>query len=175
MSLTLFCGFHICLCISLKQSTSETFLLILYFSNINYLWTTTWIGREHGKPEAFLSFRMNMMGWSLKRWLLHWYPCIAWSVCKDPPQNLTCWSAGDPLQDQTGWSTQLGQAGIPVQVLQPPPPTHCCIPSGGCIQHGWKSQPWSPELSYSHRITTWTRRRKYHDSLWLKAFCVDRK
>lgn len=151
----------------------ETFNLILYFSNLTYLWTTTWLGRQHGKPEAFLCFRMNMMGWYLKRWqwLLYWSPCIAWSTCKDPPQNLTCWSAGGPLQDQTGWSTQLGQAGTPVQVLQAPPATHCCIPSGWCIQQVPAMVPWAKLLPQNY---PWTRRRKYHNPLLFMAFCVER-
>lgn len=160
MSLTHFCGCYVCLCITLIWSTLEIFILILYFSNhIYYLplltsldYCTTCLGRELGKPETFLNFRMNTMGWSLKRWpwLLHWSPCIVWLTSKKSPPKSHMLESRWPTAG-SGWLKQLlGQAGIPVLVLQTLPHTHCCIPSGWCIQQVPAMVPWAKLLPLNY-------------------------
>lgn len=71
---------------------------------------------------------------------------------QEPPQHLTCWSPGDPLHREAGWSTQAGTLAD-------------SIPSGWCIQQAPYPAAVS-EQSYSHTVTSSTRRRKYHNSFW---------
>lgn len=112
-------------------SLSVNFSGLLHYLFREGAWKTRGFPELEDELNGVIFEKVTLAAPLIGAWLLQ---CTVWLTCKESPPKSHMLESRWPTAG-SGWlEQQLGQAGIPVLVLQTPPHTHCCIPSGWCIQ-----------------------------------------